>query len=230
LVEVRMNKKRENEEAMSIEFLVSHLEEGTIHQYFDGTNVERGLEDYTLPNSQADIGNKPAAKLASQWNCRFEELKEFRKRFGHCNVPRGGDCKVLGDWVNAQRFKKRKDKLSLSRIDALESLGFQWNLRTKESDKVNLTWEESFNKLVEFKKEYGHYSVSKKIDSQLGYWVNNQRACKKEGRISEERFKKLESIGFDWNPGCGGNVGIPWEESFEKLRRFKEEFGDCNVS
>ena len=38
------------------------------------------------------------------WDKKYEELKEFRCRVGHCNVPRGfNDNPSLGAWVHIQR-------------------------------------------------------------------------------------------------------------------------------
>lgn len=38
------------------------------------------------------------------WDQYYEELKAFKARFGHCNVPRGyKENKKLGRWVDKQR-------------------------------------------------------------------------------------------------------------------------------
>ena len=80
------------------------------------------------------------------WRLQFEELKAYKQENGHCNVPRGkgklGEWK-LGRWVQIQRSLyngthgslynagklNKPRKLSKERIDALNEIGFVWNLR-----------------------------------------------------------------------------------------------------
>jgi len=65
------------------------------------------------------------------WGKRFEELKKYKKRFGHCNVSKGKrdkDYKGLADWVSDQRlnFRKQSPLLTPERIKKLSLLGFSW--------------------------------------------------------------------------------------------------------
>lgn len=61
----------------------------------------------------------------ADWEEKFKRLCEWTGRNGHASVPfNEGE---LGWWVNTQRQCKRKGKLSRSREERLESLGFVWN-------------------------------------------------------------------------------------------------------
>ena len=66
---------------------------------------------------------------AQKWNARFQELKLFKAKHGHCNVPRKAG--KLGTWVKHQRKQYRmlqEGKHSCicdERIQKLESIGFQ---------------------------------------------------------------------------------------------------------
>jgi hypothetical protein len=67
------------------------------------------------------------------WEDRLGELVEYRKIHGHCNVPRKyNENAKLGMWVKNQRqtYSLHQDgkpsQITLSRIQALESLGFEW--------------------------------------------------------------------------------------------------------
>jgi hypothetical protein len=67
------------------------------------------------------------------WEDRLSELADYRKIHGHCNVPsRYNENTKLGQWVSDQRTNYRfqlegkKSFLTLSRIQALNSLGFEW--------------------------------------------------------------------------------------------------------
>ena len=70
-----------------------------------------------------------------KWNQRYEELVKYCSIHNNCNVPH--NVPYLGEWVNNQRrFKKmydaagKKSSLTIKRIEKLNTLGFDWNLRT----------------------------------------------------------------------------------------------------
>jgi hypothetical protein len=71
------------------------------------------------------------------WEERLGELKEFRAAFQHCNVPSNySENKCLSTWVKCQRrqmklFREGKpSNMTPDRIEKLESLGFEWELRS----------------------------------------------------------------------------------------------------
>ena len=64
------------------------------------------------------------------WDDRYNDLVEYSKQNGNCNVPQkfpGG----LGEFVLNCRRKYRKGLLPEEKIQKLESLGFQWSLRNR---------------------------------------------------------------------------------------------------
>eukprot|EP00978_Attheya_sp_CCMP212_P023757 scaffold73441_cov31-Attheya_sp.AAC.1 len=63
--------------------------------------------------------------LEMKWNDMFLQLLEYKKLNGDTNVPTKKN--KLGAWVSTQRI--RFNDLSQERIDALDKVGFQWNLR-----------------------------------------------------------------------------------------------------
>lgn len=85
--------------------------------------------------------------FGESWNSRFEDLREFRRIHGHCNVPsKYAENPELGIWVGTQRTQYRlhmkgreSGNLTMSnmnedRIRALDSLGFSWVQRLPRSD------------------------------------------------------------------------------------------------
>lgn len=70
----------------------------------------------------------PSEKHKDQWQIKFDKVKAFYKKNGHCNVPRRENPDP-GIWVSAQRTAYRKNLLSKARIKALNSIDFQWKLR-----------------------------------------------------------------------------------------------------
>eukprot|EP00529_Nitzschia_sp_RCC80_P019903 CAMPEP_0113485136 /NCGR_PEP_ID=MMETSP0014_2-20120614/24327_1 /TAXON_ID=2857 /ORGANISM="Nitzschia sp." /LENGTH=430 /DNA_ID=CAMNT_0000378771 /DNA_START=97 /DNA_END=1389 /DNA_ORIENTATION=+ /assembly_acc=CAM_ASM_000159 len=66
----------------------------------------------------------------SSWAQRFAELQQFKVEFGHCNVPSPYQSNpALSNWTKFQRRQIKKGLLSQDRIDALDAIGFQWELR-----------------------------------------------------------------------------------------------------
>lgn len=58
------------------------------------------------------------------WKEHFQELAEFKRRFGHCNAARttpGYD--QLGNWLADQRKKLRRGKMTREQHDMLTELG-----------------------------------------------------------------------------------------------------------
>lgn len=73
----------------------------------------------------------------ADWEDKFKRLVEWAREHGHASVPfNEGE---LGWWVNTQRQCKRKGKLSPSRENRLESLGFVWNPSNSRSRTSNTT-------------------------------------------------------------------------------------------
>ena len=150
------------------------------------------------------------------WNERFQELVEFKNTFGHCLVPHNWSGNVpLAQWVKRQRYqykllnsndkskKQNTSTMSEERMNILNAMGFVW-------DSHQVSWEEKFAQLVEYKKTYGHCNVSGKHSKHeyrpLSIWIKCQRRQRKllekkeKSTMTEARIAKLDEIGFDWNP------------------------------
>lgn len=70
------------------------------------------------------------------WNRRFQELVDYKKRFGDSNIPKEWpENKSLGAWVATQRkmykalVSGERSSLTPERRMALENIGFVWILR-----------------------------------------------------------------------------------------------------
>lgn len=67
------------------------------------------------------------------WDERFEQLRQFKMKYGHVQVPMGwSENSSLSNWVSAQRQdyklynKGRPSRLTQDKIDRLDHLGFVW--------------------------------------------------------------------------------------------------------
>ena len=110
-----------------------------------------------------------------------------------------------------------------------QSLLLAAKTRTDEGGVVNLRhsgelWGSRYRELKEYRDEHGDCNVPRSQGS-LGKWVSTQRQSYKEGKLSNERVVKLESIGFVWN-----KKEQKWSNQFDDLTKYKAQNGDCNVS
>jgi hypothetical protein len=155
------------------------------------------------------------------WDAMFYELFEFRKRYGHCEVPYGWpEDPKLANWVANQRRRRYKnDAVGKERVKRLEEIGFRWQ--------VAPYWEDRFSELARFKNAHGHCDVTppnRPEDLTLRNWVKLQRARRKEGRLSKNRVERLDKLGFVWNRSYP-----TWEKMFSLLLQYKKEHGNCDV-
>jgi superfamily II DNA or RNA helicase len=158
--------------------------------------------------------------LGDNWEERYGELKAFKERFGHSNVPQGWrENPQLGRWARKQRGKNKSGELSEDRRLRLEQIGFLW-------DPLDSQWEEMFGLLVDYKRTHNdcRVPVRWRDNPQLGRWVDKQRQAKKDKRIGENRIGRLEELGFVWDP-----FDKYWEEMYSTLERYRKRHGDCNV-
>ena len=78
------------------------------------------------------------------WETRFSELCDYLRQHGHTNVPSKHHNKQLSTWVKCQRrqykmrfevasadTEQKKTLLSEERIQRLEAIGFEWELRSR---------------------------------------------------------------------------------------------------
>lgn len=152
----------------------------------------------------------------NRWQKKYNELKNFKKEHGNCLVPnRYSQNKSLGFWVSTQRYQRKlmKNKapslMTPEREAKLDSLGFAWFT----NDPNHTPWENNFFQLVQYIKKHGHDNLRAK-KSKLGVWCSTQRFEYKrfmDGKYSKmtaERIKKLESIGFKWKKSNANNLEI----------------------
>ena len=168
-------------------------------EYRKWVNGERSsMTDERITKLQA-IGFEWLCHL-NQWKKSFEELKKHRENHGHCNVTRKNP---LGRWVHTQRGQYRFLKqgkssfMTYDRIRMLDSIDFRWDIGLTVKGKAD-QWHARFQELQNYKTEYGTLNVPQR-SGQLGAWVAYQRRHYKSISLSDERIRKLESIGFEWS-------------------------------
>lgn len=150
------------------------------------------------------------------WEQRLLELTDFIQATGHTRVtPKNTRNMELRSWVVQQRLHARLGTIDLALRTSLDALGFDWGLpltygRAASADgpapaEVEAQWNQRFDELLAFKAREGHFRVSivKGNDRILGKWVSDQRASHRSRSLSDERFQRLNEVGFEWAPPRG---------------------------
>jgi len=166
-------------------------------------------------------------RAGKSWEARYAELLRYKQAHGNCDVPnRWKEDPKLGKWVSSQRLLKQQGELSRERMWMLEEIGFNWGIRSRGAIKP---WEARYAELLRYKQAHGNCDVPNrwKEDPKLGKWVSIQRQLKQQGKLSQERMRKLEEMGFNWGANRGANK--PWEARYAELLRYKQAHGNCDV-
>jgi len=181
------------------------------------------------PSIPLDVQNELVSRVVREvgaprerWGVWFDLLLAFKKREGHCNVPQGhvecGD--KLGIWLNSQRQLQRAGELGEMRRDRLEGVGMVW-------DVLDAQWDEAFSALLRYQQRFGHANVPqghREGGINLGVWLNNQRNLQRAGKLSKERFYRLEEVDIAWNV-----LDAQWERQFIALEMFRQLEGHVSV-
>lgn len=134
--------------------------------------------------------------LVEKWEEGFRELSAYYQKHGHCNMTTSHIADSgfkLGTWVSNQRQFFKRDQLSMERKRRLEALGLIWN-------PYDEAWKAAFSELTAYHQEHGNcappISFITDIGFKLGGWARTQRSAYKNNKLSEDRKKRLEALGF----------------------------------
>ncbi len=153
------------------------------------------------------------------WEEMFAGLIGFFRLHGHCNVPVNWTADSdLPRWTQQQRRAKRENRLSPEQINRLDEVGFAW--AGHDGD-----WDSMFAKLVEhLRPMHNGKPRNGLVGSKLRRWMLTQRQFKKRGELPPERERRLNKIGFDWEP-----FSSRWDKMHAQLQQFQGEHGHCRV-
>ena len=128
---------------------------------------------------------------ASLWEKHYHELKEFRKKHGHCLVPPDWrENPKLGGWVRHTR--QRRAHLPIDRKRRLDEIGFDWFPE-------KTAWQEQINDLIEYQRKHGHCNPTRWSDGNLGRWVNDVRQRRLKRKLTHDKIAQLTAMGFRWD-------------------------------
>ena len=169
------------------------------------SNLQLDGDDAPLSNLQLDGDDSelrvrtysplPAAPSAgAAFATRCEELAALVRAQGHAGVPTTNPS--LARWCGRQRRLRREGALPDARVEQLDELGFEWDVRAAR-------WEARLGELERLLDEDGRMpsrSADAEGERALAAWASRQRAARRDGRLDAERVAALDELGFEWDP------------------------------
>ena len=116
------------------------------------------------------------------------------------SVPR----RTMPAWlVGLGVTRRRRDKQSEERIRRLDELGFVWDWAWEFAmeEVWEEKWESRYAALAEFRRIHGHCRC-RRSPRTMSAWEDGSHAMRghrKRGKLSEERIRRLDELGFVWN-------------------------------
>jgi hypothetical protein len=199
-----------------------------------------GKQALQLKNTGFFAKSPPIQDDDPDWDAMYERLKEYKKTHGDCLVNTTNWRDPLVKWVLAQRRHYltveeggSSNLLTTKKLMKLHAIGFVF--RQKEKYR---TFEERVEELKEYKAQHGNLRVPTNTPG-LGAFVahaRDQYRLSKLGRkhtMNDQKFQTLHDIGFEFKVGKTPTVTayprLNWEERFQQLLQYKEEYGDTIV-
>jgi len=171
----------------------------------------------------------------------YEELKKFREEHGHTVVSGMKDGKLHQFSAQLRReYKKIKSGqtskfLTPIRIERLKQIDFSFEVGVK------YTWDQRFEQWLEYRSQNNGKNPS--TSTTLGKWVSKTRiryhdtmerrkvAYSNDSThyLTDEQIEKLKRHAFDVGEREHPRTVKTWEERFDDLLAYNEEFGDVSV-
>jgi len=160
----------------------------------------------------------------------LDKLARFHRRFGHCRVPVDwAGTPSLSGWVKRQRRLKQQGMLRQDRWRHLQTLGLDWKIGVS----LDPRWEHSFQRLLQYRRRFGHCRVPAEWveDFKLGQWVVKMRRLKRTDRLSSEKVRRLNEVGFVWDVARKREAEqeAGWSKWLAKLHTFHQQHGHWRV-
>jgi superfamily II DNA or RNA helicase len=167
-------------------------------------------------------------KLGFRWTFRdyrweefFDKLNAFKEKRGHCSVSSKKDGLELTRWVYNQRREHSLGELDPERKAKLDSIGFSWGDAVATPEE---RWEQMYIELEKYHRTHGNVNVPISND-ELARWIWKQRERRTTGRLSQERIRRLDGLGFLWER----LERRTWEERPAEVAEFRAKHGHCDI-
>ena len=129
------------------------------------------------------------------WERMLRALVRFKRRHGHCSVPRDWpSVRGLGLWVWRQRVCRRTGRLARGRIRQLEALRFEWSGGVGRDRVRERAWDLRLQELENHLRAHGRLPSRAGRHHSLARWTSRQRDALRAGALSPRRSKLLRAM------------------------------------
>lgn len=163
-------------------------------------------------------------RFAGKWDAAYEFAAAYYREHGDLDIPfayKTQDGLALGVWLANQRGKFAAGKLKPGQIKRLNALHIVW-------EPANSAWQCGFDHAEAYYGAHGDLNVPSGYRSEDGYklgsWISNQRTRRKNGRMTDEQQKRLETIGMQWD-----RQSSRWQTGYEHAREYFVRHGGLDV-
>jgi len=168
-------------------------------QYINKSFNESFDSNINIKDYRHTIIKNVGINSSKNWEYSFKFAKKYYEQFGDLYVTYKFKYNnfSLGKWIMYQRGALKGTAgriLSQHQKDLLDSIGMIWN-------PLEYNWMKNFNCAKKYYYIYRDLLMSchYKIEGiNLGVWVNSQRTNCKNGTLTKDKMKLLNSIGMDW--------------------------------
>jgi hypothetical protein len=160
----------------------------------------------------------PVRSLNGKWDYQHDALVQYRKMHPD-RWPSNSELfpagNRLGRWVEIQRQRYTRGTLEGDQLQKLRDIGLPlWKI-VKHKDR----WVLMYSRLLDFRRKnpdsWPSHHESRREVRDLGDWCHRMRSLNKKGRLSKDRCRLLEKVGFEW-----AVLDAAWNRSFQKYRGF----------
>jgi hypothetical protein len=176
----------------------------------------------------AAVAPRPNKSRDEQWMSNFLAVQAFYQKYEHLSIP----DKTLSQWLTYQRLHaKTLNDRQLTLLDSIKYKDMQLcGGRKKDKEK----WMRRYEELEKYVSETGSM---RGLPPSLRSWINRQKCKFKDHLLQPNQHRLLEEIGVDlpgYKPRAGSedkktNYDEIWMDNYLKLKKYSEQYGDCNV-
>lgn len=124
-------------------------------------------------------------------------------------------------WLFRQRKNYRDGKLSAIQISQLEAIGIYW----EPKDNWKLLYEKAKVYAAENKNLDPPATYKTSDGLNLGRWLMEQRSSYRKNKLTEDKVRRLEAIGFEWE----SPLERQWLQGCSEAKAFYDANGHLNV-
>lgn len=180
------------------------------------------LSNYVLRTHPLNINHRALIEQKTPLTPCAAKLSNAIRYAGNPSQPIGNNdvstvpplaATVIEDGSSTTATLKQKGRLSLVKGEEDHLL-------------IEKSWLASYNRLLEYYGTNGHSSVLRSDpDKKLSGWVKRQRNNRREGKLSQEKIDKLDTLNFVWH-----RLDFAWDSKYNMLIEYQKAHHTCDIS